>query len=53
MPAVRMTISKFIDERFPGWVECHLVDVHGRIWKFHEKVPVISTEDLWSDSEYP
>ena len=28
-------------------------DVDGRQWKFHEKVPVVSAEDLWTDSEYP
>jgi hypothetical protein len=53
MLAVRIAISRFTNEHFPGWVECLLVDVHGRTWKFVEKVPVVSTEDLWSDSEYP
>ena len=37
----------------PGIVECSLRDVRGRTWKFIEKVPVVSLEDLWSDSEYP
>ena len=53
MTAVRVTISRFIDESFPGWVECWLEDVHGRRWKFNEKVPVVSTENLWTDGEYP
>ena len=53
MSLVRVTIVAFINEAFPGWVECELVDARGRTWKFHEKVPVVSTEDLWIASEYP
>lgn len=53
MLAVRVTISKFVDEIQPGWVECLLVDVSGQAWKFRVKVPVVSTESLWSDSQYP
>jgi len=45
MSAVRVTIAAFIDEYQPGSVECSLVDVHGRTWKFNEKVPVVSSED--------
>jgi hypothetical protein len=48
-----MTIVSFVDESFPGWVEFQLEDVHGRLWKFQEKVPVITSEDLWANSEYP
>lgn len=53
MPAVLVTISRFTDEGFPGWVEFLLVDVQGRTWTFNEKLPVVSTEVLWTDSEYP
>jgi hypothetical protein len=53
MTAVRVSITAFIDEYQPGIVECCLADVHGHTWKFHEKVPVVSAEDLWIDSEYP
>ena len=53
MAFVRVTIAAFIDEGFPGWVECWLVDVDGHIWKFHEKVPIVTAKQLWTDSEYP
>jgi hypothetical protein len=53
MTAVRATISKFLDESFPGWVECWFEDSQGRAWTFHEKVPVLTADDLWVDSEYP
>ena len=53
MASVQVTISRFVDESFHGWVECWLEDVHGRRWKFNEKIPVVSTEDLRTDSDYP
>jgi hypothetical protein len=53
MTSVRVTIVAFIDEYQPGIVECCLMDVRGRTWKFHEKIPVVSAKDLWTDSEYP
>jgi hypothetical protein len=53
MRSVRVTIAAFIDEYQPGIVECWLTDVHGRTWKFHEKAPIVSAKDLWTDSEYP
>jgi hypothetical protein len=53
MTAVRATISKFIDESFPGWVECWIEDSQSRTWKFHDKVPILSADDLSVDSEYP
>jgi hypothetical protein len=53
MRAVLVTITRFTDEHFPGFVECELVDVAGRTWKFEEKVPIVSSEDLWTDSKYP
>src|ERR1700722_2651927 len=42
-----------VDEWQPGFVECSLRDAQGRTWKSIEKVPVVTTEALWSDSEYP
>lgn len=37
----------------PGWVECLLMDAHGRPWFFLEKAPVVSGEDLRADTMYP
>jgi hypothetical protein len=53
MTAVRMTITRMVDESFPGWVECELVDADGRTWKFEEKIPVVSAEQIWTDSQFP
>jgi hypothetical protein len=53
MPALAVEISRFVDESNPGFVECLLVDALGHSHLFVEKVPVVTTEDLWSTSTYP
>jgi len=53
MPTVVIQIVRFVDEHQPGFVECSLVDAHGEQHLFIEKVPVVTTEDLWSSSTYP
>jgi hypothetical protein len=53
MPAVTVQISRFVDEHQPGLVECILMDALGESHLFVEKVPIISTEDLWPASSYP
>ncbi len=51
--AVRVKIVRFVAPDQPGWVECELVDVHGRRWKFREKVPVVTTAALTENAPYP
>jgi len=53
MPLLNVTITRFIDQHQPGFVECVLVDVRGRKWIFNEKIPIVSSEILDADSEYP
>jgi hypothetical protein len=53
MQAVKVTIRRFVDAAFPGWVECGLVDAWGRVWTFVEKVPVVTSEDLDASNDYP
>ncbi len=50
---LRIEIRRFVDDDFPGWVECAFTDAHGREWVFIEKVPVISAEALAAASSYP
>ena len=40
--AVPVSILRQIDDAFPGWVECELVDAIGKRHLFHEKTPVVS-----------
>jgi hypothetical protein len=46
-------IVRFVDDHFPGFVECVLRDASGCAHTFVEKVPVISLEVLDSASHYP
>jgi len=53
MPAISITISRFVDEHLPGFVECELIDAQGERHTFLEKVPIVTRETLWSSSSYP
>jgi hypothetical protein len=46
-------IERFVDEHFPGFVECVLIDADGVRHEFVEKVPVVSKVGPMSDSHYP
>jgi hypothetical protein len=53
MPAVSIQITRYVDDHFPGFVECILVDALGAAHIFVEKVPVVSADNLSSASTYP
>ena len=53
MPALKISITRCVDEHQPGFVECQFSDADGATHVIIEKVPVVSSEHLWSDSKYP
>ncbi len=53
MVGVRVQIVRFVDDAFPGFVECELVDAHDRRWLFVDKGPVVTTEFLTAHDSYP
>lgn len=53
MPSVIVEITSLVDDKFPGFVECTLVDADGRSHTFVEKVSVVTQEPLGLESEYP
>ena len=53
MLGVRVNISRYADDAFPGWVECRLVDALGHEHVFVEKVPVVTNAHLNAASSYP
>jgi hypothetical protein len=53
LPALKVSVTRFVDEHQPGFVECQFFDADGARHVIIEKVPVVSSERLWSDSEYP
>jgi hypothetical protein len=51
---LKVEIAKFADaDHYPGWVECRIEDAAGQVHTFIEKVPLVSSEDLWTESAYP
>jgi hypothetical protein len=46
-------IVRFVDQHFPGWVECEFIDAEGRRHTVRDKVPVFTSETLDSASLYP
>jgi hypothetical protein len=53
MPEIKVKITQFVHADQPGFVECQFVDANDRVWLFIEKIPVVTTEKLGFDSEYP
>lgn len=51
--AVRVSIIRFVDDSYPGFVECRLFDAAGHEWIFREKVPVVTLVDLNERSCFP
>jgi len=50
---VPIRITGFADAAQPGWVWCELEDASGKVFRFIEKIPVVTCEELWADSQYP
>lgn len=53
MRCIAVEIVRFVDNHFPGFVECVLLDAEGGRHVVIEKVPVITSEWLDATSHYP
>jgi len=53
MHCLKIAITRFVDDHEPGFVECTFVDAAGKSHVVIEKVPIVSDEDLTSQSTYP
>jgi hypothetical protein len=53
MPGIRVKIVRYVNDHFPGFVECRVTDANGQVWTFIEKAPVLTTEPLDDASSYP
>jgi hypothetical protein len=51
--ALHIWVVRWVDDWYPGWVECLLTDAFGHAWYFVEKVPIVSEENLDANSSYP
>ena len=52
MTGIRVQILRWVDDHFPGWVECSFLDNRGDEHRFVEKAPVVSS-DLHAGSPFP
>ena len=53
MPSVSVQISRYIDDHFPGLVECMLVDALSEQHLFLEKAPIVTSQDLGPGCPFP
>ncbi len=53
MLVIRVSITKFISDDQPGFVECKFTDVWGKEHIVQDKVPIVTEKYLDADSEYP
>lgn len=53
MTTISVQIQRYVDDNFPGWVECSLVDALGEVHLFIQKVPIVSSDNLSSNSAFP
>jgi hypothetical protein len=50
---LRVTICRYVDAAFPGWVECSMVDATGQEHLFVDKVPMVTVAALDETSNFP
>ena len=50
---VRVQIVRYVEDYFPGIVECELLDAAGRLHTFVEKCPVVSDKWPGPEDKYP
>ena len=53
MKGIKISITSFIDDHQPGWVECKFHDAHGEEHIVHEKVAIVTKDLLDAKSPYP
>ena len=53
MPSLRISIVRFVDESFPGFIECQFIDAFQQKHTLIDKVLIFSDLDLWKDSLCP
>lgn len=53
MASVQVAITKEIDDHVPGWVECELIDIDGKLHVFREKTPIVDSGEGEAGADYP
>jgi hypothetical protein len=50
---LKISITRWVDDAFPGFVECEFVDVSGVRHTFVDKVPVVTADPIDSSASFP
>jgi hypothetical protein len=53
MPGLTIEITQYLDDSFPGWAECVLIDAFSNRHLFREKGPVVTAGHLGPHEAYP
>jgi hypothetical protein len=53
MVGVKASITRWVSDDQPGFVEFRFTDAHGQVRAFIEKAPVVTLEELDASSEFP
>jgi hypothetical protein len=52
LKAIKISITSFIDDHQPGFVECKFYDAYGKEHIIQDKVPIVTEKDLDANSKY-
>jgi hypothetical protein len=50
---VRAQATRWVNDSFPGWIEVRVIDAAGRDHRIVDKVPVLTTLEIRSDTSFP
>lgn len=50
---IRAQAIRWVDDGFPGWIEVKVIDAAGRDHRIVDKVPILTTLDIRSDTRFP
>ena len=53
MHSLSLNIVRFVDDSQPGWVACEFTDADGVLHTLIDKIPIFTSDDIWTDSTYP
>lgn len=53
MKHLRVSIDRWINSDFPGWVECSFIDAFGVKHEIQDKAPIFTSEHISEKSKFP
>jgi hypothetical protein len=53
MVFLKIKITKYISNDFPGFIECSFTDAFNKQWKIIDKIPVLTTKNIDKNNNFP